>query len=82
MHQAANRKLARTLGEIFPAPGFSLVPRTLWLGRFSFTILPEGAHLWYKVRNDLWWLGKVAHRASTDKYSANFYSARFLDGPG
>ena len=79
---AAHRELARTRGEVFLAPGYSLVPRTLWLQRFSSTTLPAGANLWYKARDGLWWLGKVAHRASTDNFPPNFYIVRFLDDPG
>ena len=79
---AAHRELAWTRGEIFLAPGYSLVPHTLWLQRFSSTTPPAGAHLWYKARDGLWWLGKVAQRTSTDNYSANSYIVRFLDDPG
>ena len=79
---AAHREITRARGEIFLAPGYSLVPRTLWLRRFSSTTLPTGAHPWYKARNGLWWLGKVAHRSSTGSSSANSYIVRFLDDPG
>ena len=79
---AAHRELSRSRGEIFLAPGYSLVPRTLWLRRFSSSPLPAGAHLWYKARDGLWWLGKVAPRASTDTSSTNSYIVRFLDDPG
>ena len=79
---AANRELSRSRGEIFLAPGCSLVPRTLWLSGFSSSTLPAGAHLWYKARNGLWWLGKIAHRAPADNTSGNSYIVRFLDDPG
>ena len=79
---AAHRELSRSRGEIFLAPGYSLVPRTLWLRRFSSSPLPAGAHLWYKARDGLWWLGKVAPRASTDTSSTDSYIVRFLDDPG
>ena len=80
---AAYRELARTQGETFLAPGYTLVPRTLWLQCFSSTILPAGAHtLWYKARDGLWWLGKIAYRTSTDNYSGNSSIVRSLDDPG
>ena len=79
---AAHRELSRSRGEIFLAPGYSLVPRTLWLHRFSSSPLPAGAHLWYKARDGLLLLGKVAPRASTDTSSADSYTVRFLDDPG
>ena len=78
---AAHRELG-TRGEIFLAPEYSLVPRTLWLQRFSSTTLPAGAHPWYKAREGLWWLGKVAHRTSTYNSSAKSCIVRFLDDPG
>ena len=43
---------------------------------------PRGGHLWYEARDGLWWLGKVAHRTSTDNYSAYSYIGHFLDYPG
>ena len=80
---AAHRELARTQGEIFLALGYRLVPRTLWLQRFSSnTTLPVGAHLWYQARDGLSWLGKVTHRTSTDNSSAHSYIVRSLDDPG
>ena len=42
---AAHRELSRSRAEIFFAPRYSLVPRTLWLHRFSSSTLPGGAHL-------------------------------------
>ena len=55
---AAQRELSRSKGEVFLATGYSLVPRDLWLRTFSSTVLYAGAHLWYKARDGLWWLGK------------------------
>ena len=60
---AAHRELSRCQGRLFPAPGYTLVPRDLWLRSFSNSTLPSGAHVWCKARNGLWWLGKIAHRA-------------------
>ena len=87
---AAQRELSRSQGQIYLAPGYILVPRDLWLCTFSSTLLPPGAHLWYKARDGLWWLGKIAHRTTSDppsetpSYSSsnNTYIVRFLDDPG
>ena len=35
---AAHRELSRSQGQIFLAPGYSLVSRDLWLRNFSATI--------------------------------------------
>ena len=79
---ATHRELARTRGELFLAPGYSLGPHTLWPQRFGFTTPSAGAHLWYKARDGLLGSGKVAHRTSTHNYTANAYIVRFLDDPG
>ena len=79
---AAQRELSRSQGHIFLAPGYTLVPRDIWLSTFSTTLLPPGAHLWYKASNGLWWLGKVAHHAPSTSPSDNTYIIRFLDDPG
>ncbi len=87
---AAHRELSRSQGQVFLAPGYTLVPRDLWLRNFSTTILPSGAHVWYKARDGLWWLGKIAHRAPPDSPSETLrdpsqgdsYIIRFLDDPG
>ena len=87
---AAHRELSRSQGQIFLAPGYSLVSRDLWLRNFSSTTLPSGAHVWYKARDGLWWLGKIAHRAPLDTSSDSppdsspdgSYIIRFLDDPG
>ena len=84
---AAHRELSRSLGQIFVAPGHSLVSRDLWLRNVSTTTLPSGAH---KVRDGLWWLGKIARRAPagtssnslSDPSSDGSYIIRFLDDPG
>ena len=87
---AAHRELSRSQGQIFLAPGYSLVSRDLWLRYFCTTTLPSGAHIWYKARDGLWWLGKIAHRAPADTSSNSLsdpssdgsYIIRFLDDPG
>ena len=45
---AANRELSLSRGELLLSPGYSFVPRTLWLCSFSSSTLPAGAHLRYK----------------------------------
>ena len=79
---AAQRELSRSKDEFFLAPGYSLVSRDLWLRTFSSTVLPPGAHLWYKARDGLWWLGKITNRATSDSSSDNTYIIRFIDDPG
>ena len=87
---AAHRELSRSQGQIFLAPGYSLVSRDLWLCYFCTTTLPSGAHIWYKARDGLWWLGKIAHCAPVDTSSNRLsdpssdgsYIIRFLDDPG
>ena len=79
---AANHELSRSRGERFLSPGYCFVPRTLWLRSFSSLTLPAEVHLWYKARNGLWWLGKIANRAPADTSSADSYIVRSLDDPG
>ena len=79
---AAHSDLSQSRGEIVLATGYGLVPRTLWSQRFSSSTFPSGTHILYKVRNGLYWLGKMAHRASPDASSSNIYIVRFLDDPG
>ena len=87
---AAHRELSRSQGQLFLAPGYTLVPRDLWLRNFRNSTLPSGAHVWYKARDGLWWLGKIAHRAPPDASSrtppdpspGSSYIIRFLDDPG
>ena len=75
---AAQRELSRANGERFLAPGYGCVPRTVWFRHHSSTVLPNGAHLWYKVVDGLWWLGKISVRTTTDGENL----VRFLDDPG
>ena len=69
---------AKSNGERFQAPGYGCIPRAEWLCRYSTTVLPNGAHFWYKGDDGLWWLGKIS--ASTTTQGA--YLVRFLDDPG
>ena len=79
---AARRKLWWSRCETFLAPGYGLVPRTLWLQHFSSSPLPSWAHIWYKARNGLLRLANIAHHALSDASSSNTYIVRFLDDPG
>ena len=53
--RAAQRELYRNNGEHFLAPGYACVPRADWLCRYHDTVLPKGAHFWYKGDDGLWW---------------------------
>ena len=75
---AAQRELARNNGERFLAPGYACVPRAECLRRYRDTVLPKGAHFWYKGDDGLWWLGKNSARTTED----GVYLVRLLDDPG
>ncbi len=75
---AAPRELSRDQGARFLSPGYDLVTHRLWTSRFSSTILPVGAHIWYKARDHHWWLGKISAHTTT----SSLYIVRFLDDPG
>ena len=51
---AAQRELSRNNGERFLAPGYACVTRAEWLRRYRDTVLPKGAHVWYKDDDGLW----------------------------
>ena len=74
---AGQRELSRNNGERFLAPGYACVPRADWLRRCHDTVLPKGAHVWYKGGDGLWWLGKISASTTEDKV----YLVRFLDDP-
>ena len=74
---AAQRELSRNNGERFLAQGDACVPRADWLRRYHGTVLPKGAHFWYKGDDGLWWLGKISASTTEDKV----YLVRFLDDP-
>ena len=63
---AAQRKLSRNHGERFLAPGYACVPRAEWLRRYRDTVLPKGAHVWYKGDDGLWWLQKISASTTED----------------
>ena len=75
---AAQRKLSRNHGSRFLAPGYACVPRAEWLRRYRDTVLPKGAHFWYKGDDGLWWLGKINASTTED----GVYLVRFLDDSG
>ena len=64
---AAQRELSRNNGERFLAPGYACVPRAEWLRRYRDTVLPKGAHFWYKGNEELWWLGKISASTTEDR---------------
>ena len=75
---AAQRELSRNDGERSLAPGYACVTRSDWLRRYHNTVLPKGAHFWYKRNDEFWWLGKISASATEDK----IYLFRFLNDPG
>ena len=75
---AAQRKLSRNHGERFLAPGYACAPRAEWLRCYRDTVLPKGAHLWYKGDDGLWWLAKISASTTED----GVYLAQSLDHPG
>ena len=75
---AAQSELSRSNAERFLAPGYGCVSHTDWLRRYCNTVLPNGAHVWYKGDDGLWWLGKSSATTPTD----GVYLVRFLDDPG
>ena len=50
----AQRELSRSNGERFLASGYGCLPHADWLRRYNSTVLPNGAHFWYKGDNDSW----------------------------
>ena len=73
-----NGNFLGTTASDFLAQGYDCVPRAEWLRRYSTTVLPNGAHFWYKGDDGLWWLGKIS--ASTT--AKGVCLVRFLDDPG
>ena len=75
---SAQRKLSRNHGERFLSPGYACAPRAEWLRCYRYTVLPKGAHFWYKGDDGLWWLGKISASTTED----GVYPPRILDDPG
>lgn len=69
------RTFARERRTVLVARLRLFVTRDKWNCRFSATVLPTGAYLWYKVQDALWWLGKTTARTPT----IGHYIVRFLD---
>ena len=59
-------------------PGYACAPRVEWLHCYRHTVLPKGAHFWYKDDDRLWWFGKISASTTED----GVYLARILDDPG
>ena len=53
---AAQPELSRNNDERFLAPGYACVLRAELLHCYHGTVLPKGAHVWYKGDDGLWWL--------------------------
>ena len=75
---AAHRELSRNNGERLLAHGYGCVPRAEWLSRYSTIVLPNGAHVWYKGDDALWWVWNISASTTTK----GVYLVRFLDDPG
>ena len=75
---AAQRDLSRSNGEFFLAPGYSCVRHAEWLSHPNATVSPNGAHIYYKGDDGLWWLGKISASTAT----GGIYFGRFLNDPG
>ena len=66
-------------GSVFLlAPDYACAPRGGWLLCYRLTVLPKGAHVWYKGYDGLWWLGKLTARTTVN----GVYLARILGDPG
>ena len=74
---AVQGELSRINGERLLAPGYACVPHAEWLCRYRDTVLPKGAHFWYRGDDGLWWLRKISAITTED----GVYLVRFLDGP-
>ena len=65
---AAQHELSHN-GERFLALGHACVTRADWLRRYHDTVLPKGAHFWYKGDDGLWWLEKSARAQPRTRYT-------------
>ena len=74
---AAQRELSQNNGKRFLAPGYACVPCAEWLTSYHDTVLPKGAHFWYRGDDGLWWRGKISASTTED----GVYLVRFLDDP-
>lgn len=71
----ARRELARMRGERYFEYGYDLIPRDVWLRRFSSSPLPVNARFWYKSSDGLWWSGKISAKQD------DTYIVRLIDDP-
>ena len=74
---AAQPKLSRNNGERFLAPGNGGVPRADWLSRYHDTVLPKGAHVWYKEVDGL--LDIIIGTITATTTEDEVYLVRFQD---
>ena len=74
---AAQRDHSRNNRERFLAPGYACVSRADCLCLYHDTVLPKGAHVWYKGDDGLWWLGKSARALPKTRYTwSAFWTTR------
>ena len=51
---------------MFFGAGHAYAQRAEWLRFYRDTVLPKGAHVWYKSDDGVWWLGKVSASTTED----------------
>ena len=61
------------------APDYASTPRAEWLRCYRDTVLPRGAHFWYKGDKGLWWFEKQISASTTED---GISLAQILDDPG
>ena len=64
---AAVKELQQERGERFVAKGQQLVPRSQYERLFADTSKLRGAHVEFKICDDLWWLGIIREAGSADR---------------
>ena len=74
----AQREFLPDQRRTFLAPGYACALRAEWLRRYRDTVLPKGAHVWYKGDDGLWWLGKISTSTTAD----GVYLVQVSDDPG
>ena len=74
---AAQCELHRNNGERSLTPGYACVSRADYLRRYHDTVLPKGAHVWYREDDGLWWLGEICVITTEGKV----YLVSVLDDP-
>lgn len=86
----AHCELSQSQGQRFltSPPAIPLSPATFGFEISAPPFFPQG-HVWYRMCDSLWWLGKIADRAPPDissgthpdPSSGRSYIIRFLDDP-